>query len=482
MHSKGPSAARMKSRFSPFPFLAASLTFVGCAAVPPASRMDESGVASPGSWSAARESRSGVDQRWIRKTGGSELASLVSEALQANPDLKASAARVEKAAAEAKIAGSGRMPSLALEGDGRRSEQKFIGFPFGGGTVPGSLSNNFGVSLNAAWEVDIWGKLKTGQQAAIADLQASGQTYQAARVSLAGQVAKAWLALAEANEQVRLAESAMESRRILAQAVRERFERAIAEDGGSAAQVRLTEAEVASGEAILAERKQEKARAVRQLELLLGRYPSGKLVAGAKLPSTPKTPPAGIPSELLLRRPDILAAERRLAAEGRRKQVARLARFPSIRLTGSLGTTTDALRDLLDSDFGVWSLGGSLTQPIFEGGKIAADVEKSAAIEREAAANFQRTVLDAFGEVEQALAAESFLRQRETAAGDASKLAADAATRADEEFNAGTGDVLTLIESRQQEIDTASRLTALRRLRLDNRIDLHLALGGDFTL
>jgi len=474
--------ALMKARFIRYPFFAASLALVGCAAISPESRMNESGVASPGSWAAARESRSGVDQRWIRKTGGAELSSLVSEALQANPDLKSSAARVEKAAAEAKIAGSGRMPSLAMEGSGKRSKQTFIGFPFGGGGVPSSLSNNFGVSLNAAWEVDIWGKLKAGQEAAIADLQASGQTYQAARVSLAGQVAKAWLALAEANEQVRLAESAMQSRQILAQAVRERFERAIAEDGGSAAQVRLTEAEVASGEAILAERNQEKARAIRQLELLLGRYPSGKLVAGAKLPSTPNTPPAGIPSELLLRRPDIIAAERKLAAEGRRKQAAKLARFPSIRLTGSMGTTTDSLRDLLDSDFGVWSLGGSLTQPIFEGGKLAADVEKSAAIEREVAADFQRTVLNAFGEVEQALAAETFLRQRESAAGNASKLAAEAATRADEEFSAGTGDVLTLIESRQQEIDTASRLAAIRRLRLDNRIDLHLALGGDFTL
>lgn len=348
--------------------------------------------------------------------------------------------------------------------------------------MPGALSNNFGVSLNAAWELDIWGKMRAGQRAAIADLQAEAADFDSARVSLAGQVAKAWLALAEANEQVALAQEAMEARRILASAVRERFKRAITEDGGSAAQVRLTESEVAAGEAILAERKQERERAIRQLELLMGRYPSGRLIAAAKLPSMPGAVPAGLPSELLLRRPDVLAAERRLAAEGGRKRQAQLARFPSIQLTGSMGTTTDSLRNILSSDFGVWSLGGSLTQPIFQGGRIAGEIEKSAAIERGAAADLQRVVLRAFGEVEQSLAAEMFLREREAATARAAKLASDAAQRADEEFTAGTGDVLTLIETRKQQIDTASMFAAIRRIRLDQRVDLHLALGGDFKL
>jgi outer membrane protein TolC len=229
-------------------------------------------------------------------------------------------------------------------------------------------------------------------------------------------------------------------------------------------------------------RRQEKDRAVRQLELLLGRYPAGKLVAGAKLPALPPVPPAGLPSELLLRRPDVLAAERRLAADGARTKEARLARFPSLRLTGSTGTTTSSLRDVLSSDFGVWSLGGSLTQPLFEGGRITGRILRATAEEREATAALQRTVLVAFGEVEQSLAAEIHLREREDAARRAKELASDAAQSAAEEFTGGTGDVLTLIDTREQEINTASQLAALRRLRLDNRVDLHLALGGDFTL
>ncbi|MFU8892108.1 MAG: efflux transporter outer membrane subunit [Luteolibacter sp.] len=457
---------------------------MGCVPSLLENRIDEAGIDPPVAWHATRAGKKGVDRDWLRKTGGRDLTKLVGEALDANPDLRAAAARVERASAEARIAGAGRMPTLDAGTVAGRSEQKFLGFPFGGGGggVPGSLTNNFGVSLNAAWELDVWGRMRAGQRAAIADLQAQAADYQSARVSLAAQVAKAWLALAEANEQTALAREALQARRILSEAVRERFERAITEDGGSAAQVRLTESEVAAGEAALVERRQERDRAIRQLEILLGRYPSGKSIDTAKLPNMPGTAPAGLPSELLMRRPDILAAERRLAAEGGRKRQAQLARFPSLQLTGSMGTTTDSLGNILKSDFGVWSIGGSLTQPVFQGGRIAGEIDKSAALERAAAADLQRVVLNAFGEVEQALAAEVFLREREAAIARAAKLAADAAQRADEEFSAGTGDVLTLIETRSLQIETASRLAAIRRLRLDQRIDLHLALGGDFIL
>lgn len=476
-----------RSRHGPGRVMCTCLAFIassGCLPRPLESRIDEAAVSVPGSWQATREAHKGVDSDWLRKTGGATLGRLVGEALAANPDLKQAAARVESAAAEARIAGAGRMPSLDAEGTARRAEQKFVGFPFGtpGAGVPGVLSNTFGVVLNAAWEVDVWGRMRSGQQAALADLEASRSDFQAARVSLAAQVAKAWLALAEANEQVRLAEEAVDARVQLAAAVRDRFERAIVEDGGSAAQVRLTEAEIASSQADLARRKQERDRAIRQLEILLGRYPSGNIVGAARLPAAPDVPPAGLPSELLLRRPDIIAAERRLAAAGGRTRSAKLARFPALRLTGSAGTTTDALGDIANSDFGIWSLGGSLTQPLFEGGRIAGETEFASARERQAAAELQRTVLHAFGEVENALSAEAYLREREAATARAAELARDAAIRAAEEFSAGTGDVLTMIETRQRDILSAIQHATVRRLRLDQRVDLHLALGGGFTL
>ncbi|MGJ8642646.1 MAG: efflux transporter outer membrane subunit [Luteolibacter sp.] len=458
---------------------AIAVFLAGCAAISPESRLGD--VSAPGGWAASKEAKAGIDRKWVSKIGGSELRGLVDEAIANNPDMRAAAARVEKAGAEAKIAGAGRIPSLGLGGDGQRAKQNFIGFPFGaGGGVPSNISQQFGVNLNAAWEIDVWGRAKAGQEAAIADAEARKYEFGAARVSLAGQVAKAWLALGEANEQVALGEQAVAASKVLADAVRQRFERAILDDGGSPAQVRLTEAEVATRQGALAERKQERERVLRQLEILLGKYPSGSLASGARLPNFPGSTPSGLPSELLQRRPDILAAERSLASAGRKVKQSKLARFPSLSLTGSAGTTTESLRDVLRSDFGVWSLGGSLSQPIFQGGEIQGGIEKASATEREEAAKLQKTVLDAFGEVEQALVAEIFLSQREAAGKKAAELSQDAAERAGEEFAAGTGEVLTLIDATQRQIDSASQYAAIRRLRLENRVDLHLALGGDF--
>ena len=476
-------AVRAMSRNGLVGFGLAAL-LAGCAAVSPESRMGEAGA--PGSWAASKEARAGIDRRWVGKIGGGELRGLVDTALADNQDIKAAAARVDRAGAEAKIAGAGRLPSLGFGGDGRRNQQNFIGFPFAGGgaltgATPSNISQQFGVNLNAAWELDVWGRAKAGQEAAIADAQARQYEYEAARVSLAGQVTKAWLALGEANEQVALAETALQSAGVLADAVRERFDRAIGDGGGTAAQVRLTEAERSNRQAALAQRKQERERVLRQLEILLGKYPSGTLAAGARLPAFPGATPAGLPSELLQRRPDILAAERNLASSGRRVKERKLARFPSLSLTASGGTTSEAIRDVLRSDAKVWAIGGSLTQPIFEGGRITGDIESAEAGEREDTAILRKTVLDAFGEVEQALVAETFLAERERASKQAAAISEDAATRAGEEYAAGTGDVLTLIEATQFQIDSASQHAAIRRKRLENRVDLHLALGGDFS-
>ncbi len=458
------------------PFCKSALAVVllgGCALQSPASRSGEAGSA-PGAWSATREAKAGVDHHWVRSIGGSPLVSLVGEAQRANPSLRASAARVDQAAALAKVAGAERFPSIGAGSQAGRQKQNFLGQT--------STDNSFGVSLQAAWEVDLWGKVKDGAEAAIADAEAQAQADRALRSSLAAQVSKAWLAVAESNEQVALAEQAVKSREESSTLVRERFERAIAEDGGSAAQVRLSETELATAKADLERRRGERERALRQLELLLGRYPSGAVSGAARLPKLPPAPPAGLPSELLLRRPDILQSERRLAAAGRRSDQAVKALYPSINLTGSLGTTTDQLEKILSSSSGVWALGGSLTQPIFQGGRIQGGIEQADAAEREAVANLQRVVLDAFGEVEQSLVTEIYLRRQESEIARAVELSKDASARAGEEFRNGTGGVLTFLAAQNREIEASSSLVAVRRLLLDNRVNLHLALGGDVVL
>lgn len=451
----------------------------GCAGQAPENRIAAVAAMAPESWNASQEARAGVDRAWIRRFGVPELSALVREAMSGNPDLRVAAQRVKRAESLARIAGSSLQPQVDAKLTGSRSQQRFVGFPFAGGSF---TSETYGASLDVSWELDVWGRARAGQSAAIADLEAQAFDYQAARTSLAAQLAKAWFALGEANEQIALAQAAVTVREKTAQSFEERFEGALAGEGGNASQLRLAQTELATSRATLALWRGERERALRQIELLVGRYPSGRSFTTAGLPGPPPPPPAGLPSELLCRRPDILAAERRFAAAGKRAAAAHLARYPSFSLTGSKGTTTDSLHEVLDSSAGVWSLAGGVVQPILSGGRLREEERLAQTDERIALGELQQAVLRAFGEVEQALVAEKFFAEREAAAREAAQHAAAAAEAAVTDFADGAVDALTLLEAQDRKVQTAFQLAELRRRRLDNRVNLHLALGGDFEL
>ncbi|MGD1978111.1 MAG: TolC family protein [Akkermansiaceae bacterium] len=459
----------------------AVVILAGCTASVPDSRLGGVEKAAPKRWAATREGKAGIDTKWVSRIGGSEADALVSEALRRNPDMRVAAERVNRAIGAARTAGAAMRPQISAGLNGARQKQIFIGLPIGNGNgVPSAIFENFGANLTVGWEPDVWGFRRAGQASLIADAQAQGNVYRAAKASLAAQVMRAWLALAEANEQIALA---TETRKLLEstrQIVRERFDRALAGDGGSAAELRLAESEIGTNEALLAQRKGEREQAIRQLEVLLGRYPAGLIKSNVTLPGVPPMPPSGLPSELLLRRPDILEAERRFASSGQLVKQAKLAFYPSFSITGSAGTTTGSVRDILNSDFGVWSLAGGLTQPIWQGGRLRSELERLKSDDRIKLSQLQSTVLKAFGEVEQALVAERFLVAREKAIAKALKAAKEATISAADEYSSGIGDSLTLITAQSNQISLASQKVTLKRLRLDNRITLHLALGGDY--
>lgn len=440
--------------------------------------MGEAGGA-PGAWTATREAKAGIDDSWVDRFGSRDLSQLVVEAYSSNRDLQAAAARVERASATARGAGAAARPQLNAAVNGSRDKRNFIGFP---GAAGSSISNAYGASLNLQWEIDLWGKIRSGEQASLADLEAEGYTYRGARASLAAQIVRAWLLLAETNEQIVLAKDSLRVRKDTADLIRDRFELAADEASATASQLLLAETDVATAQSALSLREGERDQARRQLEILLGRYPSADLVGSAKLPKVPQFPPSGLPSELLLRRPDILAAERRLAASGKREDEARKAFYPSFSLTGSSGQSTSELNNIFDSGIGVWSIAGQAVQPILNGGALKSQLETRTAEEKEALANLQQTVLSGFGEVETALAADRYLAEREHSTGQALELATDGAESAVRDFVLGTGDVLTLLASENRRITLATQRLTLRRLRLDNRVNLHLALGGDYKL
>jgi len=440
--------------------------------------MDVVAGIAPGTWSATKQARAGVDTQWVSRFGDSKLNSLVREALVQNQDMRIAAERVVRASEAAKISDATSKPQVGLGVDGTRRKNIFVGFPFGGSQI----SNNYGVELKVDWEPDLWGMARAGKSAALAEWQAGGQDYRAARASLAGQVAKAWFALAEANEQVSLAKQALEIRKKTETAVSERFQRDLREEGGTASQLRLAQTDVASAKADLSGKQGDLENARRQIELLVGRYPAGKLTGRTRLPRVPSSPPSGLPSELLMRRPDILAAERRYSATVKRIKEAKLSIFPSFKITGTAGTTTDSLGKILNSDFGVWSIAGNIAQPILTGGRVKSEIRVRKSNQREALATLHKTVLNAFGEVEKALASERWLQRREREMREAATLAKDAAKAAEDDFRDGNGDALTLFNAQTRRIQIESQYASLRRVRLTNRVDLHLALGGGFKV
>ena len=404
--------------------------------------------------------------------------------MEGNRDLKAAQSRIEIAGANARIVGADLYPQIGASFSGQRAAQNFIGLPLPDappGAVLSSQNNNFGLSLDMQWEIDLWGRIRAAKSAVVAEFEASAYDFSTAQLSLAGQAAKTWFALAEAKDQVALAQNAIATFSETESAIRERFERGIDEEGQNlASQLLLAEADLANARDALAAREELVGRSARQLEVLAGSYPIGSAGKSAQLPGLPGKVPADLPATLLDRRPDLASAERRIAAADKRLLEAKRSLLPAISLTGSYGSASEDISDLLSGDFSVWSIAGNLAQPILQGGRLRANISKRDSELQLAAAEFEQAALTAFSEVENALAAENFLTRRVDALEEASRLALAAYRRSLEEFELGTGDILTVLASQQRLFTSRAQWISMRRQRLDNRVDLYLALGGSF--
>lgn len=475
-----PTCRSMPAHTTKLVVLAALLGAASCAAPPPAHYPDP-GVQVPERWAASPgqvdEPLAAPGIAWWTDLGDESLDALVLEALAHNHDLEAAAARVHSAAARVHIAGADSLPQLGLRLDGTRRQQSFIGLPIPGGPdVLTSRSTSHGVSLDISWEVDIWGRLLAGKEAALADRQGAIADLHGASLSIVGQTAKAWFTLVESSRQVALAMAAVVSYRATLTRVDDRYQRGLR----PALDVRLAESNLAGAEANLEVRRGTRDRVSRQLEILLGRYPSGELEAGPDLPAPTVAIPAGLPASLVTRRPDLAVLERRLAASGARVNQARRALYPRFSLTTAGGTSSTELGDLVDGDFSVWRLAGNILQPLFQGGRLLAGVDLAEASQREATAAFVAGALRAYAEVESSLAAERFLAAQERALTrqvEQSNAAEDLATG---RYGRGLDDIITLLSAQVQRVQAESRLLTVRRLRIENRIDLYLAVGGGF--
>lgn len=452
------------------------LMLVGCASSPPMQHQ-KLHVETPDTYQKGTPTPTQTDSLWWATFDDARLDTLVNQALTYNYNLQAATARVQMALAQAKMAGAPLYPQIGAGLSAARRKQNFIGLPIPGQTgVTTSTSNSFGVSVNASWEIDLWGKLGATQAAALANFEASHATYKGARQSLAAQTAKAYFAAIEAKRQVELAQATYENNKTSAQQIETRYERGIR----SSLDVRLSLTDLASAKDRLHQRQQQYNYAVRQLEILLGRYPSGTFEIPATLPHVSTQIPGGLPADLIARRPDLVSAERRYAATQANHKAAKRARYPSISLTASAGTSSGALGDLLNGDFSVWNLIGNITQPLFQGGRIQGNINLTKAQSDEALANFAQTALQAYAEVENALSDEDLLAQRLDALKTATEEALEARRLAEERYDRGLTDLITMLQTQRTAYQIESQLLTVQRLRLNARIDLHLALGGSF--
>ncbi|HEX9784807.1 MAG TPA: efflux transporter outer membrane subunit [Opitutaceae bacterium] len=436
-------------------------------------------IALPNAWTAGEASASPAtspsasEAGWLDTFGDRQLVDLVAEALARNHDLRALALTLEATRASAIIAGADKYPQIGAGLDAARLQAAVENGR--GGATP-FIDDSHQLGLNLSWEVDLWGRLRNREQAAIADVQAAGADFSGARLSLAANVAKAWFRTTTSRLQLDLAQETVLNFNATADLVRSRFEVGVS----SSLELRLALANAASARVFLDQRRQELDSVVRTLETLVGRYSANVLATVETMPELQAEIPVGLPSDLLQRRPDIFAAERRVAGADSRARESRKAMLPALRLTGAGGTASSELENLLDSGFEVWSIAAGLVQPILQGGRLRAAADRSSILAERTHEDYVSTLLNAFREVETTLAAEETLGHQEESLREFAEHSAGAERLARDEYETGISDIITVLESQRRALDARSSHLSIREQRLRNRVDLHLALGGDF--
>jgi outer membrane protein, multidrug efflux system len=450
----------------------AAMLAAGCVADPPPPdeiRQQALGsVALDHPWKAGLPAQGTVQDNWLASFSDSTLDSLVREALTANPDLRAAAARMRQAAEYLVQARAPQFPAVGIGGTGGLKAS-------GGGGDPSSAMQ--GVVAAASWELDLWGRVRYGKRAAAEDNVSAQADFEFARQSIAAGVAKAWFTAIQLTQQARLAGEMVNSSTELAKLAGDR-ERVGA---GTDVDTALARANVHNLEDVRAQAEFGRDQALRALELLLGRYPAAEIAARSDFVAMPPPPPVGVPLNMLERRPDVIAAERRVAAAFNRVGQAKAAMLPQITLSLNFGYfDSDILQLKEDFDNPSGGIGARLLAPIFQGGALRAQVRIRNLQQQEALADYAGTALRALNDVENAIAAGRTLSTRVRNLSEAFDEQQRALSLTETSLRVGRADRRTLEQQRMSTADAHIALLAVRAEELAQRVNLHLALGGSF--
>lgn len=413
----------------------------------------------PAEWSAPAEDTGEVDDGWLASFDDPRLDALVAEALDhQNPNMRLLSSQVDRAVAQARLAGAALKPTVSLGAD--------LSGASGDTQVSGGSA---GVGVTASWEWDVWGRVRAGASAAEENLRATVADFEFARQSLAANVAKTWYLSTELAMQTELAQETVEILSRLVELVEKKHEVGQV----SMQDVHLVRADLASAEDALRQAQSGRQQARRALELLLGRYPSAEIETAGDLVPVPPPVPTGLPSTLLERRPDLIAAERRVAAAFLLTEQARLAKLPRFTLTAGVGGSND-LGDVIAD------LGAGLFAPLFTGGALEAQLDSATADQEAAIAAYGTAALRAFEEVETALENGRLFAERQTFLEAAELDNRRAYELAEVQYEVGKIDLLSVLQMQSRWVGAQIGVIRIRNERLAQRINLHLALGGSF--
>jgi outer membrane protein TolC len=463
---------------------------------------------------AAERQVTPVTANWLAELGDPMVKAIVTDAVRSNFDLQARAQRVNAQRQRARVTRADLLPTLGFGINAVRARNPSGGGVFvdgqviGGaaGTSGGTYTNTYTGGFDLRWELDLWGRLTDRTRAAYLDAAAFNLDYAAAQLSVAGRAAQGHYNLTAARLLRQLAERDVETGEANLRIIERRYNRGIS----TSLDLRLARSSLSSSVATLQQRKQQEIEAARQLEVLLGQYPAGSIVTAENLPDLPPLPEGGSlalgsPQSLLDRRPDVIASERRLKAAGLRVSEARKAFLPTLNLSASLTerafsggqqpirdangevigiTPVDNadFPDLFDVDNLVKQFIASAAQPLFQGGRLIANERAAKDEARGVLADYANTALTAWQEVENAITAEKLLAARKEALETAFREAAAAEELTERRYLAGTANIFDLINAQQRRIQAEGQLIDAKRARLNNRVDLYLALGAPYVL
>lgn len=449
----------------------------------------------PESWSVDVKNVERYTGNWWESFGDTTFTRYYDEFQRMSPDIKSIISQSSMAKNSATIIASPSFPSLNISASNSNRKQNLSAFGFSssmlglGGdnndsndnsqnSVVSFMSENSGLNIGMQWEVDVWGKLLNARKAAYKDYESILNELAYLKFSIGVQYVNAYYSAVESNIQYLLSIETREALDRIKNIVLNRYNTGLS----SSLDLRLAEASLSLSRVQEENRLIQKSNSVRDLETLMGKYPSALLIVSEAFPENYPKIPADLPVTLIERRPDIQAAINDVEASGYRLAQSKRELLPALSLTTSVGTSSQDLKDILNGDYSVWNLAMNITAPLFQGGRLRANVEMKKDQVSLSEINAIKKLLQAFSEVEQSLAIENSIERQYRAILEAEKQSEAAYNLAVGRYEKGISDLITVLNSQQQLFSAKSRKYSLQNQRIRARVNLFLALGGDFDI